>query len=174
MDAMIQEGLDRFDAVWKRVSDPNPSGPFQAPPSWPETQHDQEPAQFDPNILPEFIGEEICANLHMTALAGQFRGHSRNVLLRLAGEAQRRARRLRAEYFIRAGVPAPPGEKCKKLPGRLASLRTILLQGSELARRYERAAGQTDDKELQQLFQSYAAASSRRARELRALLIDSF
>ena len=58
--------------------------------------------------------------------------------------------------------------------GRQAALRRLYLDAAALADSYEKAAGEADDAALQEVLAAFAAESRVRAKELRALLIDSF
>ena len=164
-DDMIKDSLEGFDAVWQRVTcrDETAAAPQIAAPAFSEEE-----------TLRGFIVDETCAQVYAAGLARAFQGEGRTILQRLAGDAKRRARRLRAEYFIRTGAMPPSGGDCPDTMGRLASLRAMLLQAEDMTARYTQAAERTAGPELHELYQIYAAEQRRRAQEVRALLIESF
>ena len=159
-DDLIKDSLTGFDDVWKRVTG------GQTPP--------QEAVYSEESTLSDLIHSEVCAARYAAALARMFQGDSRAVLQRHAADAKRHARRLRAEYFIRTGVTLGPADNCQGVSGKLASLRTALLQADERTTQYEQAAERTDSPELRQVYQTFAADARRHTQETRALLIESF
>ena len=162
MDDLIRESMDGFDEVWRRVT------------GKPETGCAGKTYAAG-DILAPLITGEACAAQRSAALARAFQGQAQKVLSRHAAEAKKRLRRLRAEYFIAAGAAAPdPGPCPMAAEGRQAALRRLYLDAAALADSYEKAAGEADDAALQEVLAAFAAESRVRAKELRALLVESF
>lgn len=162
MDDMIQQSLEGFDSLWRRVSCPEDAPPRAA------GMLSQEDA------LLGLIHDETCAAASAEVLARMFQGAARTTLLRHAAEARRHLRRLRAEYFIATGVPGGTNEDCRAPGGRLSALRSALLQAGDMADRYAAAAERTDCPALGEALAAFAADERRRAGELRSLVIGSF
>lgn len=158
-DDLIKDSLTGFDDVWKRVT--GSSAPLSE-------------AYSEETMLRELIHSETCAAQYAAALARMFQGDGRAVLVRHAADAKRHGRRLRAEYYIRTGVSPAPMDNCQGVSGKLASLRSALLDADALAERYDHAGSHTDSEELRQVYQTFAADARRRAQETRALLIENF
>ena len=165
MDESIRESLAGFDAVWQRVAGLD---------STPERTPDRQRADPLEDHLAHFIHEETCAAVWAAALARLFGGEARTVLLRQAADARRHLKRLRAEYFIAAGVPAGGNQDCRDISGKLASLRTVYLQARDRAADYEEQAERAPSPELREMFAAFAGDEARHAREARRLILASF
>ena len=159
MDENIMESLAGFDAVWRRVTAPGPA--------------DREDDAGGPEGLTAFIRDETCAAVWAAALARQFTGDKRAVLLRQAADARRHLRRLRAELFIATGSQAGAVPDCRDISGKLACLRRLYLCARDRAGAYGRAAEHADG-ELGTMYAAFAGEDRRHAAEARALLLDCF
>ncbi len=149
--------LAGFDTLWRRVSDTPPRGS--------ESEEDR---------LLGFLREECCAAAFYTALSRMFQNPGRTQLMNRATEAKRRARRLRAEYFIRTGLSCEAPRDCPGTGGKLASLRTALKTEYRLAEAYAQAAEKSSCPIQRELYQCYARESAAQAQTNRALLLDCF
>ena len=156
----IKQSLAGFDTVWQRVAGDH------GPP--------HEEVYSEENVLRKLIHSEICAARQASSLARMFQGDGRAILLRHAADAKRHIRRLRAEYFIHTGICPDRDSDCQEPCGKLASLRAALFQTNERADMYTQAAKQTESAELRQMYETFACDAMRHAREIRALLIESF
>lgn len=164
MDSEILESLAGFDALWQRVTgreEPERSAPAQ-------TTYALERA------LRRLMEEEACAAREAAALAGVSRSAARGTLARQAGDAKRRLRRLRAEYYILTGTAAPGGGDCPAASNGLERLRAAFLQAGRMAEQYRQAARLADGGELSQTLDGFAEEQTVRARQLRALLVERF
>ena len=162
MDDLIRESMDGFDEVWQRVTGKPGTG-------CPGKTYASE------DILAALIAGEACTAQKSAALSRACQGQARQVLARHANRANARLRRLRAEYFIAAGMTAPdPGPCPTPAEGRQDALRRLYLDALALADRYEKAAGEADDAALQEVLTALAQENKLWARELRALLVGSF
>ena len=161
MDDLIRESMDGFDEVWRRVTGRPGTGCVGKAPAAEE-------------ILTALIQAEACAAQMSAALARICQGQARQVLARHAAGAKARLRRLRAEYFIAAGAAAPVPGPCPVTEGRQAALRRLYLDAAALADRYEQAAGEAEDEALKEVLAAFTRESRVRAKELRALLVESF
>ena len=162
MDDLIRESMEGFDDVWRRVAGKQEAEQPPAP----------EPCEQDP--LPALIRREACAAAQSAALARMCQGDGRTILTRHAVEAKRRLRRLRAEQFIAAGHADAGDGPCPMPDGKLAALRALYLGALAVGGEYEKAAKLAADPALAELFTAFAGDSRRRAKELRALLVESF
>ena len=163
MDDLIRESMEGFDDVWRRVTGKQEADTPPTPEICPRE-----------DTLASLIRREACAAMQSAALARMCRGDGRALLTRHAGETKRRLRRLRAEQFIAAGHADAGGGPCPLPDGKLAALRALYLGAVALGEAYEKAGAETSDPALAELFAAFAGDSRRRAKELRALLVDSF
>lgn len=162
MDDLIRESMDGFDEVWRRVTGKPGTGCAGR-------------TYATEDILAPLIAGEAGTAYQSAALARACQGRARQVLSRHANRAKVRLRRLRAEYFIAAGVTAP--ETAPATPageGPRTALRRLWLDAAALADRYEKAAGEAKDAALKEVLDAFAGESRTRARELRALLTATF
>ncbi|MCC8357169.1 MAG: hypothetical protein LJU34_04880, partial [Oscillospiraceae bacterium] len=149
IDESIRESLAGFAAVWQRVAGAErPAGQAEETAPIPRFREEQ--------AMESFIQAELCAAAFDKALARMFQSKGRAVLLAQAEDAMRRARRLRAEYFIRTGVTYTPENHGPSVGGKLASLREAMLREARLAQDYTQAAAQTTAPETQTLYTEYA------------------
>ena len=156
-DSQTLACLAGFESLWQRVADKAP---------------EKRPAEE--NRLLDFFREESCAASFYAGLARLFQNPGRGQLAARAAEAQRRARRLRAEYFILTGLSCDSPRDCPSAGGKLVSLRTALETERRLARAYALAAESASCTVLKELYQDYARESALCAEANRALLLDCF
>ncbi|MCD8088768.1 MAG: hypothetical protein LUE22_09370 [Oscillospiraceae bacterium] len=167
IDQSIQESLAGFETLWQRVRGterPDKQVKESAP----------IPRFREERAMETFIQAELRAAAFDKALARMFQSKGRAVLLAQAEDAGRRARRLRAEYFIQTGVSYTPGKNCPPVGDKLAALRAALLREERLTQDYTQAAGQTAAPVLQALYADLANGSAAHAQALRNLLILAF
>ena len=147
----VRASLSKFDGVWQRVTG---------------TQND--------NPLRDFIRDELCTASYNMALARRLTGHARAVLTAQAASARRRARRLRAELFIRSGEVYAPEERCAAPDAKpLPALRKAYERGTAAAAAYDKAA-ETADGDLAAMAEAFAAERRSEAQALRALIAAYF
>ncbi len=152
-----RKALEGFDALWERVSGKTARTVFD-----------------EDDALRDFIKREQCAAAFDSSLSRMFPQAGRSALLGRASGAKLRARRLRAEYFIRSGISYTPADCCQPVAGKLASLRTAMERDAALALAYNAAAEKTAMPELRKLYQDFARETENAARETRALIVDCF
>ena len=168
MDDLIRESMEGFDDVWRRVT------------GRPEVDQAPTPSSCPPGIctpedtLSGLIDQEACAAFQSAALARMCQGDGRTILMRHAAEAKRRLRRLRAEQFIAEGQAVAGRKRCPMPDEKLIALRSLYLRASALGEAHEKAAGLASDPVLAEVFKAFAEENRRRAKELRALLVESF
>ena len=166
MEELISESMAGFDSLWQRVTGQEEPAPAARPP--------QTAAGKEEDALLLLIHDEICAGAWSAALARLFQGEGRAVLARHAADAKRHLRRLRAEHYILTGVDTGGNQDCRAIAGRPALLRAAFLQAEEMAGRYAQLAESAAGGELREVCAAFAEEERRRARELRALLVESF
>lgn len=147
----VRTSLSKFDGVWQRVTGTQNGSPLR-----------------------ELIRNELCTASYDAILARRVTGRARAALSAQAASARRRARRLRAELFIRSGEVYAPSERCdvpeaKQLP----ALRAAFERSTAAAAAYEKAAA-TADGELAAMTEAFAAERSAEAQTLRALITEFF
>lgn len=155
-----RQSMAGFEGVWTRVT--GGAGGTASP------------AVCEEDALQNFIKSELCACAFDGALARMFQAPGRVVLLNHASGAKLRARRLKAEYFIRTGVSYTPMDSCQPVTGKLASLRTALERDMAAGQAYTAAAEKTSVPELRELYLCFAKETEAAARETRNLILECF
>ena len=164
-DEYLKESLAGFDALWQRVTGREPDRTDSAPA--------QDACPLGDALL-ALIGAETRAAAEAAVLARQCQGESRGMLQRQVSEARRRLRRLRAEYYILTGAEAVAETDFRPAGSRLACLRRAYLRAEHLAGQYEQAAALAGCGPLRDALAGFAGDAECAARQLRALLVDSF
>ncbi len=157
-DEYVRAVLEGFDGVWRRVegSETNTS---------PQPRH-------DPSLcLEQLAGDELRAAAYDRALAGCL-GPGKQLLLRHASQAVRRAQRLRAEIFLRTGARISTSESCPRTQGIMDSLREAMLRDEAAAAAYDAAA--VADGDLSPLLRDYACQRRAASQEKRELILRCF
>ena len=149
--------LAGFEKLWNRVSGRH------------SETHDTEEER-----LLKFIREECSAAAFYSALSRMFQNPARSQLMARAADAKRRSRRLRAEYFILAGLTCDVPRDCPGTGGKLASLRAALETEQRLSTAYAEAAEKTPCPILKELYHCFSRESATHAQTNRALLLDCF
>ena len=155
-----QSALEGFDSVWTRVAGRTEARPLRTEPL-------KTPA------LAELAAEAGRAAMYDRALALCFRGESRSLLQRHARQAERRARRLRAEAFLADGVRRIGAESCPRPDGALDGLRSAMLRDGAAAKTYAGAA-EAAGGELRAVLSAFAEETEAAAAEKRRLILRCF
>ena len=174
----------RYDRIWQRVSPeltPYPearAAQGDAVPSSPPVRPSSPPAPPDAapgaaELIQDFLREELAQAQTYRYLAGQSpTAEGRRLMQRLAADETAHVKTLQAAYFLLTGetyrvtVVLPPQPR---LPWQ-DRLREQYHASSRSGAAYERAAEETRDKGLRQMFERLSKDEYRHAEQLRGLI----